>query len=93
MLLTLELLDAWRRPVTAEVAIRRDTVEVRCRDRLVGVADRDLLRAWLGAPFGVFAYDDVAWLQANSGIVLCISDVVAGHDLGVHVVDDLRSRL
>jgi hypothetical protein len=44
MLMLLDLLDAWNPPVTAEVMIRRETVEVRCRDHLARVADRDILR-------------------------------------------------
>jgi hypothetical protein len=93
MLMLLDLLDAWNRPVTAEVMIRRETVEVRCRDRLAGIADRDILRTWLGAPFGVYAYDDITWLHLHPGIALCLADQVSGHVLTPHVVDDLRSRL
>jgi hypothetical protein len=93
MLLLLDVLDAWHRPVTAEVMIRRDTVEMRCRDRLAGIADRDVLRGWLRAPFGVFAYDDIVWLHLSTGVALCIGDVISGHVLSQQVLADLRSRL
>jgi hypothetical protein len=93
MLFTLDLLDSWRRLVPVEVMIRRETVELRCQEHLVGVADRDYLRSWLGAPFGVFAHDDCAWLHLAPGIALCIGDVVSSHILNEHVVNDLRSRL
>jgi hypothetical protein len=39
MLLTLDLLDTWRRPVTAEVMIRRETVELRCLEIALCVGD------------------------------------------------------
>jgi len=93
MVFTLDLLDAWRRPVPVEVMIRRETVELRCQEHLVGVADRDYLRSWLGAPFGVFAHDDCAWLDLDDGIALCIGDVVSSHVLDERIVNDLRSRL
>jgi hypothetical protein len=93
MLFTIDVLDTWRRPVPVEVMIRRETVELRCQDRLAGITDRDHLRTWLTAPFGVLAYDDCSWLHLTTGIALCIDDIISPCVLSDHVIADLRSRL
>lgn len=90
----LELTDRWRRPVTATVVIRRDTVEMHCGGQVVGVADRDLMRRWLKDPNGVLAYDRLAWMGlGHGGVALQVEDVVPAFVLRDHVVEDLRSRL
>jgi hypothetical protein len=73
--------------------IRADTVEIRWQDKNMGVADREVLRSWLAAPFGVFAYDEISWLAVDLGIALCLGAVVSAHVLTSPVVADLRSRL
>jgi hypothetical protein len=90
----LDLLDRWQRPVTAELTIRRDTVEMRCSGRMVGIADRDVLRSWLHDPDGEFAYDDLAWLDlGHGGVALHVDEMVPAFVLRDHVVADLRSRV
>lgn len=89
----IDLLDKWGRRTVAEVVIRLDTVEVRCRDVIVGVADRDLLRDWLREPGGVYAYDEMAWLATGNGVALAIDDVVPPWVLADHVLVGLRERL
>jgi hypothetical protein len=93
MKLTLELLDTWRRPVTAEVSVHRDLVEVHCRQKLVGIANRELLSAWLRTPTGDYCYDEIAWLNLGSGVAICIEDVVPAFVLGDAVVSSLREYL
>lgn len=93
MIVQLDLLDRWSRPVTAELAVRRDTVEVRCRDAVAGVADRALLRCWLADPHATLAYDDVAWLSGPGGVALSIGDLVPCWWLADHVLLALRERL
>jgi len=90
---TLNLLDSWHRPIAVEGMIRSDTVELRCRDHLAGVADRDYLRHWLAAPFGAFVYDDVTWLDLPNGVMLSIGDTVSGHILTDPVLSDLRAQI
>ena len=75
------------------LAGRRDTVEIRCRDSLVGITDRDLLRAWLHDPAGVYAYDELAWLQVGDGVALAIDDLVPAYVLADQVLRDLRERV
>ena len=92
MLLFLDLVDRWGRPVVAELTVRRETVEVRCRDRS-GIADRDVLRRWLHAPEGVYAYDDLAWLRIGTGVALAVDDTVPAFPLTGHVLASLRERV
>lgn len=92
-LMSIELSDRWGRPAVAEVAIRRDTVEIRCRETVVGIVERDLLRAWLREPEGVYAYDEMAWLRVGNGIALAIDDIVPAYVLADHVLRDLRERV
>jgi hypothetical protein len=93
MLMFIDLPDRWGRPVTAQVTIRLDTVEVRCCDTLVGIADREFLRAWLRRPDGVFAYDDMAWLATGNGVALAIDDVVPAWVLTDSVLEGLREQV
>ena len=93
MLLQIHMLDRWGRPVSAEIAVRRDTVEMRCRESLVGIADRDRLRAWLREPQGVYAYDEIAWLGVSNGVALAIEDVVPAWVLDDQVLNGLREEL
>jgi hypothetical protein len=89
----LEILDRWGRPAEVEMVIRRDTVETRCRDKLAGIADRDQLRAWLRAPTGVFAYDDLAWLGVGGRVALALDDIGPAWVLADHVLAGLRERV
>lgn len=91
MNLTIQLLDTRRHAIAVQVAIRRDMVDFRYQDRLVGIADRDHLRSWLNAPFGVLVYDDCTWLELAGGIALGIERVCAAHVLDRLVLADLRS--
>jgi hypothetical protein len=76
-----------------EVAVRRDTVELRIRDALVGVVGRDDLRRWLQHPVSVLAYDDLAWIATPTGVALAIDRVVPPWPLADHVLDGLRDRV
>ena len=91
--MTLDLVDADWRPVSAELSIRRDTVEIRCRDRLVAVQDRDRLTAWLAKPDGLLSVDDVRWMWTGWAFSICVPGLVPAFALGFGVVDELRRRL
>lgn len=91
MIMLLELVDRWTRQVVAEVVVRRDTVELRVGDHLVGIADRDYLRDWLRHPNGCFAYDDVAWSVTGDGVALMVEDRVPMWPLADHQLYDLRA--
>jgi hypothetical protein len=93
MMFFIDLRDRWNRAVTAEVTIRRDTVEIRCRETIVGITDRELLRDWLRRPEGVLAYDELAWLTVGNGVALAIDDIVPAWVLAEHVLVDLRQRV
>jgi hypothetical protein len=80
-------------PAIIEITVRLDTVEVRCRGRLVGIPDRDQLSAWLRAPQGVLAYDEVAWFYLGEGIALAVDDVVSPSVLAGHVLTRLREAV
>jgi hypothetical protein len=89
----IDMLDGWGREIVAEVRIDLDTVELRCRNDVVGVVDRERLRAWLRRPGGVYAYDDIAWLATGNGIALAIDDIVPAWVLADHVLEGLRERV
>jgi hypothetical protein len=93
MLMQIYMLDRWGQPVSAEIAVRRDTVEVRCQESLVGIADRDRLRAWLWRPEGVYAYDEIAWMEVGDRVSLAIDDVVPAWLLDAQVLAGLREEL
>jgi hypothetical protein len=95
MRLTLVLSDRWGRPVLAEIDLHRDTVEVWCHGVLVGAPDRDALRAWLTAPAGVYAVDDLVWIPAPTGrgVALAIDDVVPATWLPDAAVAALRESI
>jgi hypothetical protein len=94
MVMFVDLIDKWSRQVTAEIVIRLDTVEVRCREAIVGVADRELLRRWLRDPNGMYAYDEMAWMHGPmTGIALAIDDIVPPSWLPDHVVARLREAV
>lgn len=76
--------------VEAELSIRRDTVEVRCGDRLVGIADRAYLRAWLKSPGGMYMCDDMAWGWTGWAIAVHIKGLVPGSYLKFEVWNTLR---
>jgi hypothetical protein len=92
-ILTIHLLDRWGRQAEAELVVRRDTVEMRCRDVLVGVANRDYLRQWLRNPEGVYVYDDMSWMVTGNGIALSLGDVVPSWPLEDHVLAGIRERV
>ncbi len=94
----IDLIDADRRPVVAEVDIRDDTVEIHCRDlyrgSLVAIQDRAQLRDWLADPLGTLVADDASWGSAgHGGIWLSVPDLVQSCWLTPDVVDRLRDEL
>lgn len=94
----IDLVDAENQPVTAELDIRRDTVEIRCRDvrrnRLVAVQDRQNLLDWLTNPAGVLSCDDTTWACGpGTNVSLYIADFVPSYFLRPHVVDRLKACL
>lgn len=95
MQLTMNLTDRWGRPVSAEVRVRRETVEVWCAGVLSGSADRDHLRSWLADPAGVLVHEDVAWIPAPGGVAvaLAIGDDVPALWLDDHLVRGLREQV
>lgn len=93
MLWGIDVLDEFGRATVVEVLIRRDTVELRLRDTLVGIADRDYLRRWLRSPQSVFAYDDMMWIATPTGIALAIDGRLPPWPLPDHVVAGLRDRI
>jgi hypothetical protein len=42
---------------------------------------------------GVFAYDEVMWVQVKAGTALCVGDVICGFMLEPRAVADMRSRI
>lgn len=93
MIVLLELMDRWTHGITAEIAVKRDTVEMRVRDHLVGIADRDYLRGWLRAPEGCYAYDDVLWGVAGNGVMLAVDERVPMWPLSDHQLSQLREAV
>ena len=93
MLWGIAVQDDAGREATVEVLIRRDTVELRLGDALVGVAGREDLRRWLHDPVSVFAYDDLVWIATPTGIALAIEDAVPPWPLPEHVAAGLRDRV
>ncbi len=91
--MTLDLVDADWRPVSAELSIRRDTVEIRCRNRIIAVQDRDRLKAWLAKPDGLLSVDDVHWMWTGWAFSICVPGLVPAFRLGFGVVEELRRRL
>ncbi len=92
MELTLDLIDYDREPTRIEVVIRRDTVELHHRHRLVGSTDRDLLRDYITTPFGTLTYDDTQWTEHDSTVWLNITDRLS-QPLTEPQLADLRSKL
>jgi hypothetical protein len=90
---TIDLLDVDRTAVSAEVSIRRDTVEIRCREQLVAVQGRDQLRDWLARPDGLLNCDETTWLWNGWSVSLCIAGMVPVRALGFDVVEDLRRHM
>jgi len=90
---TLDLVDADWRPVSAELSIRRDTVEIRCRNRLIAIQDRDQLTEWLARPDGALICDELSWLWTGWAVSIYIRHEVPAFALPFPVIDDLRRRL
>jgi hypothetical protein len=90
---TLDLLDTEWCPVQAEVRIRRDTVETRCRGKLVGVQDREVLTDWLASPWGILDVDQLSWMCSGWAVSVCITGMVPTYRLTTEVVEDLRRHL
>ena len=86
----LDVEDRLGAAVVLDVSIRRDTVEVRMRDVLVGIADRGKLREWLRTPDGMFVCDDLTWLWNGFCIGIYVRDLVSASPLRAHVVETLR---
>jgi hypothetical protein len=93
MLLLLDTTDRWQQPVTVEIAVRADTLEVRHQGRLRGVADRAELGEWLRRPEGAYAHDELTWLAVGSQVALTIEDSVPAWFLDPHAVTTLRVQL
>jgi hypothetical protein len=86
----LDVEDRLGASVVLDVSIRRDTVELRIRDALVGIADRNELREWLRIPDGMFVCDDLTWLWNGYSIGIHVQDLVPASQLRAHVVETLR---
>lgn len=91
--LRLDVEDRLGAPLILDVSIRRDTVELRLRDVLVGVADRGRLREWLGTPAGRFVCDELTWLWNGYSVGISVRDQVPASLLRAHVVETLRLYL
>jgi hypothetical protein len=91
--LLVDVIDRRGQSATAEIAVRRDTVEIRFEERIVGIAERDLLGAWLRHPEGVYAYDDVTWFTGNGGVGLEILELVPASVLSDDAMFSLRERI
>jgi hypothetical protein len=91
--MTLDLVDTDWQPVTAELSIRRDTVEIRCRGALVAVQDRQQLSEWLARPDGALTVDEMSWLWTGWAISIYIRNLVPPFALTIPVVEDLRRHL
>ena len=89
--LDLEGLDGL--PVHARVMVRRDTVEIHAGGKIVGICDRDQLRAWLHEARLQWVYDDVAWLRDSDGWSLAIDNLTPNWHITEAVLNDLRSVL
>ena len=86
------LLDTWGRQVLAEIVVGRHTVELWCRDVIVGVGSREYLHNWLRDPVGAYAYDEMMWMSLGGfGVALAIDDVVPAWPLSDAVVENLRA--
>lgn len=90
---TLNLIDTDWHPVCAELSINPETVEIRCRERLVAVQDRERLRGWLAKPDGPLICEEMSWLWNGWSFSIYIPDVVPAFALAFPVVDDLRRKL
>lgn len=86
----LDVEDRLGAAVVLDVSIRRDTVELRMRNVLVGIADRGKLREWLRTPDGMFVCDDLTWLWNGFCIGIYVRDLVPASLLRSHVVETLR---
>jgi hypothetical protein len=91
--LRVDAIDQDHLAVVVELSLRRDTVEVRCRNKLAGIADRDTLRSWLRDPQGIYEYDDMAWLWNGYAVGVCIRNMLPTNLLRPHVVENLRMFL
>lgn len=89
----LDVEDHLGAPVVLDVSIRRDTVELRVQDTLMGIADRDRLREWLRAPDGMFVCDELTWLWNGFSVGIHVRDLVPASQLRSHVVETLRMYL
>ena len=89
---TLALQDLKQRPYTLDVLIHEGTVELRHRSRLLGSVVREVLRAYLRAPIGEFAYDRTRWIEHKEDLWLCIDNEVI-QPLTPDQVTELRSNI
>jgi hypothetical protein len=86
----LDVEDRLGATVVLDVSIRRDTIELRLQNALVGIADRDQLREWLRAPEGMFVCDDLTWLWNGFCVGIYVRDRVPASLLQAHIVETLR---
>jgi hypothetical protein len=91
--LRLDVEDREGAAVVLDMSIRRDTVELRVHDALVGVADRDRLREWLRVPDGMFVCDELTWMWNGYTVGVHVRDLVPASQLRAHVVETLRMYL
>jgi hypothetical protein len=87
------LVDSDWKPVPTEVNIRRDTVEFRAGDRLVGIVDREAFKNWLLVPVQALVFDEMAWQWDDflNRVLLRIKDLVSWWPLDDEDLATLRS--
>ena len=92
-MVSMVLEDVDGKPVLGEAMVRRDTVELRCQDHLVAIADRDAFREWVEHPEGEFVADEMAWLGTERGVFLAVKDLCPWSPVSGSVMADLRELL
>ena len=88
---TLQLHDRRNRPVTVEIDIRMDTVELRSPNYPSSSTDRQYLTGWLNDPYQAFHADEFVWWDTYP-ITLTIGTTVIA-DLTENELASLRAAL
>jgi hypothetical protein len=81
-MLLIDMLNQDDVPVTAQVDVGKELVEVRVEQRVVAIADRTLLRSWLLRPRGRFTTDKMVVRVVPAGLSLTIAGYVSNWVLG-----------
>lgn len=89
----LQLLDVQGRHVNAEAIPRGRSVEMRCYNRQVGMADRDYLKKWLRNPDNIYAFDDCMWIPFHGTPSLGIDPLVPCRPLAQYEINGLLEEL